>query len=346
VTGINVVAAKVAAFVVASILLLILLVNTMQNGVSGDTNEFKAEFADVSGLRVGDDVKAAGVRVGRVTGIDATDDGAMVDFVLVDEQKIYDTTKIIMRYQNLLGQRYLQLRQEGVRGDELEAGTSIPMAVDTGPANDRWRTDPGFDLTELLNGFRPLFEILQPSDVNQLATSMIKVLQGEGGTIEGLLRQTSELTNFVADRDQVIGEVMTNLTPVLENLAGQGGELRATVVELKNLMTGLARDRKSIGASIDGISQLVGATSDLLRDARTPLTRTSDRLAAVAAMFKESRGDLEDSLEAFGTIFESLGRAGSYENALNVYACTFAIALGDLVINPAGGDGPWSEACR
>ena len=221
-TGIKVVAAKVAAFAFAAVLLLILLVNTMANGVSGDKNEFKAEFSDVSGLRVGDDVKAAGVRVGQVTGIETTEDGAMVDFVLVDEQEIYDTTKVIMRYQNLLGQRYLQLRQEGARGDELQDGDTIEMFfVENG--RKEWRTSPGFDLTELLNGFRPLFEILQPSDVNQLATSMIKVLQGEGGTIEGLLQQTAELTSFVADRDEVIDDVMTNLTPVLENLAGKGG---------------------------------------------------------------------------------------------------------------------------
>jgi len=346
VTGIKTVAAKVAAFAIAAILLLILLVNTMANGISGDTNEFKAEFADVSGLRVGDDVKAAGVRVGQVKGIEASEDGAVVDFVLVADQKIYATTRVIMRYQNLLGQRYLQLRQEGARGDELKDGAKIPMKVDYGPARDRWRTSPGFDLTELLNGFRPLFEILQPADVNQLATSMVKVLQGEGGTVEGLLQQTGELTNFMADRDQVIGRVMTNLTPVLENLAGQGDELRATVVELKDLMAGLARDRKSIGSSIDGISQLVGATSSLLRDVKAPMTRTTDRLATVAAMFAESRGELEDSLEAFGTIFESLGRLGSYENALNVYLCSFTVKVGNLGVNPAGGNGPWSEVCR
>lgn len=345
-TGIRSVAVKVALFATVSIMLLILLVNTMSNGVSGDKVEFKAEFADVSGLRVGDDVKAAGVRVGQVKAIDATEDGAMVEFVLVADQKIYDTTKIIMRYQNLLGQRYLQLRQEGERGEELEDGAEIPMAVDYGPSNDRWRTSPGFDLTELLNGFRPLFEILQPSDVNKLATSMIKVLQGEGGTIEGLLAQTGHLTNFVADRDQVIGNVMDNLTPVLENLAGQGDQLQSTVVELERLMTGLAKDRKSIGASIDGISDLVGATSSLLKDVKVPLTRTSDRLATVAGMYADSRAGLEDALRSFGVIFESLGRIGSYENALNVYACTFAINVGDLSVNPGGGNGPWSEVCR
>ena len=345
-TGIRSVAAKVAAFALASILLLILLVNTMNNGVPGDTREFGAEFEDVTGLRVGDDVKAAGVRVGQVTGIETSEDGAKIEFVLVEDQKIYDTTKMIMRYQNLLGQRYIQLSQEGARGEELAAGAEIPMAVDYGPAEDRWRTDKGFDLTELLNGFRPLFEILQPADVNKLATSMVKVLQGEGGTIEGLLQQTGELTSFVADRDEVLGEVMTNLTPVLENLAGQGDELRATVIELRELMTGLARDRKSIGASIDGISRLVGATTGLLREVRAPMTRTTDRLATVAEMLADSRGDLEDAIPAFGTIFESLGRAMSYENALNVYACSFAVAVRDTSVNPAGGNGPWSEVCR
>jgi phospholipid/cholesterol/gamma-HCH transport system substrate-binding protein len=345
-TGIKAVAAKVAAFTIVSIVLLVILANTMLNGLSGDKVAYSAEFSDVSGLAVGDDVKAAGVRVGRVTAIETTDDGALVDFELVEEQKIYDTTRVIMRYQNLLGQRYLQLQQEGPRGEELADGTTIPMFVDHGPARDRWRTSPGFDLTELLNGFRPLFEILQPGDVNQLATSMIKVLQGEGGTIEGLLGQTAELTTFLADRDEVIGEVMTNLTPVLENLAGQGGELQATVVELKRLMTGLARDRKAIGGSIDSIGSLVGATSDLLQDVKVPMTRTTDRLAAVAAMFADSRTELEDSIAAFGTIFESLGRIGSYENALNVYLCSFAIKIGSLEVNPAGGNGPWAEVCR
>ena len=160
------------------------------------------------------------------------------------------------------------------------------------------------------------------------------------------MAQTAQLTNFMADRDDVIGQVMTNLTPVLENLAGQGGELQATVVELKNLMTGLARDRKSIGGSIDSIGSLVGATSDLLQDVKVPMTRTTDRLATVAAMFADSRNELEDSLDAFGTIFESLGRIGSYENALNVYLCSFAIKIGNLTVNPAGGNGPWSEVCR
>ena len=337
-TGLRAIAVKFTAFAVASGLMLMLLINTMQNGVSGDTREFTADFADVNGLRKGDDVKAAGVRVGQVTGIEATDAGARIEIELVDDQPLLDSTKLVMRYQNLLGQRYIALVQGPERGAELEDGATVPLA----------RTDPGFDLTGLLNGFRPLFKVLQPGDVNKLAGSLIKVLQGEGGTVEQLLAQTGELSNFLADRDAVIGEVMTNLKPVLDNIAGQGDELSRTVRELRRLMTGLAEDRKSIGASIDGVSRLVGATSSLLKEVKVPLTRTTDRLVTVADMFERSRRELVDVVPAFTTVFDSLGRATSYENAMNVYVCSLALALtpNGSGINPVGNNGPWSAVCR
>ncbi len=335
-TGIGRVAVKFGAFALASGLLLMLLVNTMVNGLGADSHTYEAKFADVSGLRVGDDVKVAGVRVGRVESIEVDGEAAQVEFVVSEKQPVLDTTLVVMRYQNLLGQRYLALVQGEDRGQELKDGAEIPLD----------RTDPGFDLTELLNGFRPLFEVLQPDDVNQLATSLVQVLQGEGGTVESLLQQTARLTNFVADRDDVIGEVLTNLTPVLENIAGQGTELKGTVQELRGLMTGLARDRKSIGRSIDGVSTLVGATSDLLREARGPAVRTIERFRTVAHMLATSREELNAALRSFGTTFEGLGRAASYENATNVYLCSMAFAIGEKDYNLAGNHGPWSEVCR
>lgn len=336
-TGLRGIAVRFALFALASVLLLVLLVNTMTNGLGEDSRDFTAEFRDVSGLRVGDDVKVAGVRVGRVSSISVTDAGARVEFELRDQQPLLDTTRVVMRYQNLLGQRYLALVQTGRRGAELEAGADVPMS----------RTDPGFDLTELLNGFRPLFEVLQPADVNRLAESMVKVLQGEGGTVEQLLQETTRLTGFLVDRDELYGQVVTNLTPVLDNLAGQGDDLRTTVRELRLLMDGLARDRRSIGASIDGLSELVGATSGFFREVRQPAVTTVDELRDVAGQAAASRERLSRAVRSFSSIFEALGRATSYENALNVYPCSFLVAVGSQQLNLSGGnDGPWSEVCR
>ncbi|MCW2857409.1 MAG: hypothetical protein JWR52_3024 [Marmoricola sp.] len=335
--GFRSIVVKFTIFALASGLLGLLLVNTMLNGLNGSTENFKAEFTDVAGLRAGDDMRVAGVRVGRVSGIKITQQGAEVSFDLLTSQPILDTTKIVMRYQNLLGQRYLALVQTGRRGAALRSGSTIPLAM----------TSPGFDLTELLNGFRPLFEALRPDDVNALATSLIKVLQGEGGTVEQLLQQTAHITNFLADRDQLVGQVLTNLTPVVVDIAGQGSELRSTVVELRNLMTGLATDRASIGASIDGVSQLIGSTSSLLTDIKVPTIQAVKNFRQVMDLFVANKQGFVDAIRSFGTTLAALGRASSYQNAVNIYLCSVIVQVGPAKLNLNGSDnGPWSKVCR
>jgi phospholipid/cholesterol/gamma-HCH transport system substrate-binding protein len=176
---------------------------------------------------------------------------------------------------------------------------------------------------------------------------VVKVLQGEGGTVESLLEQTGRLTNFLADRDQVVGEVVSNLTPVLVDLASRGTQLRGTVKELRALMTGLARDRRSIGSSIDGMSQLIGSTSQLLEEARVPTVHAVKRFRTVMDLFMANRKDFVGAIGSFGSTLAALGRASSYENAVNIYLCTVIVNVGGAKLNLNGGDqGPYSEVCR
>lgn len=326
-------------FAAISLALLALLYNTMINAVPGSTNGYRADFTNVSGLAAGDDVRVAGVRVGKVTGIRIVDGShAQVSFELEKTQPILDNTQMVMRYQNLLGQRYLSLVQGPRRGAPLPPGSLVPYS----------RTSPGFDLTELLDGFRPLFDALRPADVNKLASSLIEVLQGEGGTIEQLLQQTTHLTSYVADRDQLFGAVLTRLTPVLDDFAGQGGQLRSTVHELALLMRGLARDRQSIGSSISHLSHLITSTSTLIADARQPVTLDTHLFRQVADVLANQRSQLTQALSAFGAAFGDLGRASSYRNAANVYLCTAWLQLGQAQINFSGNPqgGPWTKVCR
>lgn len=337
--GFRSILAKFLVFAVIALAMLALLYNTMINGVPGSTRTFTADFTNVSGLATGDDVRVAGVRVGKVTGIKIVGgDHAQVTLSLEDKQPLLSNTSLVMRYQNLLGQRYISLVQPARRGTPLPADTMIPMA----------RTSPGFDLTELLDGFRPLFETLQPADVNKLAGSLIQVLQGEGGTVEQLLKQTNQVTNFMADRDQIFGDVLTRLTPVLNDIAGQGEQLRMTVRELRQLMTGLAAERQSIGRSISGLSTLITSTSSLLAQVRKPVTVDVHLFRQVADTLAGNRSLLTQALGSFGDVFATLGRTASYRNSLNVYLCTFWIKIASVQVNTSGRNsgGPWTKVCQ
>ena len=337
VIGLRATVLKVSAFAVVSALLLLMLYNTMTNSVSGGTNSFSAVFTDVSGLRPGDDVRVAGVRVGRVESIAVDGRRARVDFVLSKSQPLLSTTELVMRYQNLVGQRYLAMVQGPKRGAPLHDGSVVPLT----------RTSPGFDLTALLNGFRPLFEVLQPAGVNKLSASVIKVLQGEGGSVDQLLRQTADLTGFLADRDKLFQQVAANLTPVLVDLAGQGTELKTAVDELGKLMSGLARNRQRFGAALDGVIRLVTTTSSLAHQAEAPTVRDVKALRAVAAMYAQHSSLYGKSLPSLGKLLGTLARTFSYKGALNSYLCSLDATFAGVKVGSTSGSPPkYSKVCR
>jgi phospholipid/cholesterol/gamma-HCH transport system substrate-binding protein len=336
-TGFRSTMIKFVIFGLISLILFVMLYNTMTNVVDGDTRTWKARFSSVSGLRDGDDVRVAGVKVGRVEEVKVIDnDEAQVTFILQKEQRIYDSTRLALRYQNLLGQRYLSLTAGKDRAKELSPGDEIPKAM----------TSPGFDLTALLNGFEPLFNVLQPDQVNKMASNIIAVLQGEGGTVESLLKQTGDAAEYLASRDQVFTQVLQNLTPVLENLSDQSGNFDSTVDQLAELMAGLARQRKVFAGSIDHLGQLMESTSGLLDDIRPDLKYDVSQLRTTAAVLAANGARFGRAVDALPEIFGGLARATSNYSALGTYFCNLGFVVGGQTIFLGGSGGPYSEVCR
>ncbi|MDQ3155204.1 MAG: MCE family protein [Actinomycetota bacterium] len=330
-------AIKFGIFSAVSLVMLSILYNTMSNQVGGDHRDYSAVFTNVSGLRAGDDVRAAGVSIGRVQSVEVDARGrANVGFILAERQPIYRNTSMIVRYQNLLGQRYLALVPGTGDSVAQAAGTTIPES----------RTSPGFDLTALLNGFEPLFATLEPTEVNKLAGSIVAVMQGEGGTIESLLEQTASMSTNLASNDEVFGRVIDNLTPVLENLADHGKEFDTTVDELRALTSALAEQRTTIGDSIDGLSDLSAATEDLVTEARPDLARDLKTLTRLSKTVVENREQVAGVLDKLPLATGAFSRPMSHGTWLNIYMCNIAVGLGSTKVNLGGADGPYSPVCR
>lgn len=337
VAGLRMVLLKFTVFVLVAVFLFWVLWNTMSNSIGGSSSEYHATFTDVSGLRVGDDVRMAGVKVGRVDGLDLVADHlARVTFSLQDAQPIYATTTMVMRYQNLLGQRYLALVDSGPHVDRIASGATIPVV----------RTSPGFDLTALLNGLQPLFDTMKPAEINQFAANLIGVLQGEGGTVGSLLRQTASLTGYLADRDQVFGQVLDNLTPVLRDLAAHDHDFDTAVGQLTALMRGLAAQRHQIGSAIQGIGDLTSATAGLLSQARAPFGRDIRTLRRTARVLVQQRANLNEAVTRLPLFGGGLARVMQQGSWLAVYLCNLAVVSGNSSTWVGGPGGPYSAACR
>lgn len=306
---------KFSVFALVTILATALLAATIVNISFIPEDRYRAVFSDVTGLEEGDDIRVAGVRVGEVENIRIKDRTlAEVTFTVVRDRPLPATTGAVVRYRNLVGQRYVALT-EGV-GDGsrlLRPGGTIPLS----------RTQPALDLNALLNGFKPLFAALSPKDVNQLATEIIKTLQGEGGTVNSLLVHTASLTSTLADRDQLIGSVIDNLNTVLETLDKRGSRFSGLLKQLRRVVSGLAADRKPIGRSLVSIGDLTEATSGLLKDARPPLTEDIAELTELTGTLKDNEETVEGVLKRLPNKLNELTGTASYGSWFNFYLCDF-----------------------
>ena len=313
---------KLAIFLVVTTLATGLLAVTIGNLSFGTTTTYKAVFTDVTGLNVGDDIRVAGVRVGSVQEIEITgEDLAMVSFDADSDVPLTESTQAAIRYRNLVGQRYIALAPGDGGAEKLVPNATIPVE----------QTVPALDLTVLFNGFKPLFEALSPDDVNQLAYEIIRVLQGEGGTVESLAARTASITNSLADRDQLIGDVIDNLDAVLTTLGERDQELSATILRLQEFVSGLHQDRRAILGSLNSISDLAVQTAGLVSEVRPALTEDIRQLRGFAGTLSANRAELDKALKILPQKLKKVGRTATYGSWFNFYVCNFQ---GNIVIPP------------
>ena len=176
-----------------------------------------------------------------------------VDFNVDRSLPMFDGTTATIRYLNLIGDRYLDLKR-GESDTRLPAGGTIPIE----------HTQPALDLDALIGGFRPVFRALDPDKVNNIAQSIVTIFQGQGGTINDILDQTASLTSTLAERDQAIGEVITNLNTVLDTTVKHQKQFDETVQNLEVLITGLKNRADPIADATVQISDAAGSLADLL----------------------------------------------------------------------------------
>lgn len=306
------------AFSAGALLLTSLVAGTLV-GSSGPTESYRAMFRDASGLIPGDDVRIAGVRVGKVEAVDLVGANARVTFTVARDQQVYTDSMATIEFLNLLGTRYIDL-----------STTSRNQAVLPGTTLDLSHTREGLDLTAIFNAFRPLFDAIRPADVNELADNIVQVLQGQGPSLQHLSEQTALLTQNLVDRDEIIGSVMTNLTAVLDTLDGHRKEFRSTVRELNDLTGVIADNRQEIGDTIDGLQNVVTSFGSLVDASEVSVNRDVDSLAAWARSFKTVApiigSGLLDTQELVSGYITTLGQ-GSF---LNTYVCESYIKVTGL----------------
>lgn len=205
---------RLAIGLALTIVVLIALRNVITNPVETDTRTYTADFTDASGLQADGDVRVRGVRVGKIKSVDLSrrnnQNIAAVTFTLDKQYGVASVTRVAIKFQALTGVRYVDVSNPVEGYSPAELITELPTSM----------TQPSFDVTALFNGLQPVLATLSPEEINTFTANAASFLSGDETGLTPLLDSLRKLTQFVSDRQQVVGTIVQNLADLADAING------------------------------------------------------------------------------------------------------------------------------
>ncbi|MBB2991194.1 phospholipid/cholesterol/gamma-HCH transport system substrate-binding protein [Mycolicibacterium iranicum] len=318
-------AVKVIAFSVSMLLVFAALVTVFGQFRYTSGNTYSAIFADASRVKSGQDVRMAGMAVGTVQSVELRADNTVaVAFDVDPRYRLYESTQAHIRYENLIGDRYLELTFSPGELVELPPGSTIPAQ----------NTRAALDLDALLGGLRPVIKGLDGDKINAISDAVIELLQGNNGALSEMLSSTSAFTQDLAARDQVIGDVISHLNTVLSIVDDKGAQFDASVDTLQKLISVLAAGRDPIAGAIAPLASAETDLTEMLEGSRRPVQGVIENVRPLAQRLDERKDDINKVIEPLAENYLRLNSLGAYGAFFNIYFCSTRIKIN----GPAGSD--------
>ncbi|QUR69067.1 virulence factor Mce family protein [Mycobacterium spongiae] len=316
---------KVSIFAVIMLIVATALVVVFGDFRFGPTTVYHATFTDASRLKAGQKVRIAGVPVGSVKAVELNPDNSIdVAFSIDKGYTIYSSTRAVIRYENLVGDRYLEITSGPGELRKLPQGATIDVA----------HTQPALDLDALLGGLRPVLKGLDADKINTVTSAVVELLQGQGGALAKILSDTNSITSSLGARDQLIGDTITNLNTLLGTIDAKSAQFNASLDQLQQLITGLANHKDVIAGAIPPLASTTSDLTTLLRKSRRPLQGILENARPLATELDERKEEINNDVEQLGEDYLRLAALGSYGAFFNIYFCTVTIKIN----GPAGSD--------
>ncbi|MHB8466004.1 MAG: MCE family protein [Acidimicrobiales bacterium] len=224
---------------------------------------YHAVLSNADSLVAKDDVKIAGVTVGQVHSVKVRRGKALVTFSLDKNIRLRANTAAGMRWQNVIGAKFLYL-YPSVDGDVVKRGATLTREV------------AGADVGNFLIDVGGFLKALNPADVNSFTRSIVSALQDNQGQVSSLLDNTATVAQTVGGLDTNVAHIVDNLSGVLTALQARDKDLASVVDHLSSVAADLAT-RNDV---IDNVIANLGAVNADLSKLVTANKGNVDQLVA------------------------------------------------------------------
>jgi phospholipid/cholesterol/gamma-HCH transport system substrate-binding protein len=287
------------------------------------TYRLSATFDDVTGLLPNDNVKVAGVVVGKVKGVGIEKGRAVVKFQVRKGVRVPTDSTAAIRWRNLLGQRYVYI-YPGSASTELESGARIT------------KTESVVDLGELFNRLGPVVKAIDPDEVNTFLDAVVGALDGNEQKVSKALDDLATLAQTLGQRDAAIGRLVENLDTVAGTLDARDAEIRTILDNLLAVTTTFSANTDVLNEAVTQLERFSTDFGAVLENNRGHIDSILNNLSIVVGVVREKLPVLDDTVANLDELSSALFRASSYGEWLN--QTIFCGAIGRLPSGEAAVD--------
>jgi phospholipid/cholesterol/gamma-HCH transport system substrate-binding protein len=255
----------------------------------GDT--YYAAFSEAGGLRANDEVRVAGVRVGKVESVDLEGDHVKVAFRVENGVDLGPRTSASIKVKTLLGAMYLALEPAG--DGQLDEEAEIPVE----------RTSSPYDVVQAFSGLASTSERIDSDQLAKSLDTLSGLMKNTPEEFRGALRGMSALSQNIAARDEQLNELLGNMQKVSRVLADRNGDIVTLMEDGDKLFRALVARRQSVHQLLVATSQLSRELTALVRQTRADLKPALDHLDSVVDMLNKNQENLDNSLRLLGPFY-------------------------------------------
>ena len=265
-------------------LLLFGAFNAQSLPLIGSGDSYRAAFTEAGGIRKDDDVRIAGVKVGKVTGIELEGSHVRVDFKVTGGAAFGPQTGASIRMKTLLGQKYVALQPKGA--GQMPPDSEIPLG----------RTVASYDIVD---AFSDLTTTTERIDTGQLAQSldvMATEFRDSPAHVKSALSGLSRLSKTIASRDEELRTLLSRANSVSAIVASRNDTTAKLIQDADLLLVELQARREAIHTLFTNTSELAIQLTGLVRDNRAALKPALDQLTKVLAVLTKHERDLDQTI--------------------------------------------------
>lgn len=274
--------------------------------IIGGGKVYSAQFAEAGGLKEGNEVRVAGVKVGKVT--DLSLKGAVVTVKFrADIDRLGDQTTASVKVKTLLGQKFLAIDPLGSK--TLDG--PIPLAKTTTP----------YDVNEAFSG---LSDAIGEIDTDQLETSFDALSDAFRNTPESVRTMVTGLTDLsrtISSRDAELTKLFESTSTVSKTLKDRNAEFAKILTDGSSLLDELAQRRETVSAMLDGTARLGVQLKGLVKDNEKALKPALAKLDDVSRILQENQDNLDSALQKLGPYYRVLTSAMGNGKFIDSYVC-------------------------